>query len=214
MGIYERLILPRIIHLACGSSPVTKQRLKIVPLASGRVLDVGAGSGHNLPLYAPERVQLVWGLEPNHGMRDLARHNVARSRVELHWLDLPGEHVPLHDHSVDTVVLTYTLCTIPDWRAALAQMLRVLKPQGRLLFLEHGAAPDAAVRRWQDRLNAGWRRCVGGCNLNRDIPALLREAGFEIVWLETMYLPGTPRIAGYNYWGEAIPRGANSPRTC
>ena len=108
MGIYERLILPRIIHLACGSSPITKQRLKIVPLASGRVLDVGTGSGHNLPLYDPHRVELVWGLEPNHGMRELARHNVARSRVELHWLDLPGEQVPLHDHSVDTVVLTFT----------------------------------------------------------------------------------------------------------
>jgi ubiquinone/menaquinone biosynthesis C-methylase UbiE len=214
MGIYERLILPRIIHLACGSSPITKQRQKVVPLASGKVLDVGTGSGHNLPLYEPEKVQLVWGLEPNHGMRDLAGHNVARSHVELHWLDLPGEKIPLHDHSVDTVVLTYTLCTIPDWRAALAQMLRVLKPEGRLLFLEHGAAPDAAVRRWQDRLNPGWRRCAGGCNLNRDIPALLREAGFEIVRLETMYLPGTPRIAGYNYWGEAIPCRANRARTC
>ena len=209
MGIYERLILPRMIHLACGSGPITKQRLKIVPLASGRVLDVGAGSGHNLPLYDPQRVELVWGLEPNHGMRDLAMHNEARARVELHWLDLPGEKIPLHDHSVDTVVLTFTLCTIPDWRAALAQMLRVLKPDGRLLFVEHGLAPDPGVRRWQQRINPAWRRCAGGCNLDRDIPALLGEGGFEIVRMEEMYLPGTPRIAGYNYWGEAIPRPAN-----
>ena len=212
MGIYERLLLPRILHFACGMSSVTEQRLKLVPLASGRVLDVGTGSGHNLPLYEPERVQLVWGLEPSHGMRDLSAGNVARSRVELHWLDLPGEKIPLHDHSVDTVVLTFTLCTIPDWRAALAQMLRVLKPDGRLLFLEHGAAPDARVRRWQDRVNPGWRRCMGGCNINRDIPALLRDAGFEILRLETFYLPGAPRFAGYHYRGEAVPRRSPARR--
>jgi len=108
----------------------------------------------------------------------------------------------------------YLGVTVQPVTPALAQMLRVLKPGGRLLFLEHGAAPDAPVRRWQDRMNAGWRRCAGGCNLNRDIPALLREAGFEIVRLETMYLPGTPRIAGYNYWGEAIARCAAPARTC
>jgi ubiquinone/menaquinone biosynthesis C-methylase UbiE len=212
MGFYEHRVLPRIIHLACGTEPVRRQRLKIVPRAAGRVLDVGTGSGHNLPLYEPDRVAQVWGLEPNHGMRDLAAGNVSRARIELHWLDLPGERIPLADHSVDTVVLTFTLCTIPDWQTALAQMLRVLKPQGRLLFLEHGAAPDAAVRRWQERLNPAWKRCFGGCNLNRDVPGMLRAGGFDVLQMETMYLPGTPRIAGFNYWGEARP-AASGPAT-
>ncbi len=169
------------------------------------MLEVGAGSGHNLPLYDPERVDYVWGLEPSLGMRSRAADNERKSRVAVHWLDLPGERVPLEDRSVDTVVMTYTLCTIPDWRAALAQMKRVLKPEGRLLFLEHGAAPDVGVRRWQDRLNNGWKRIGGGCHLNREIPALIEEGGFRITRAESAYLPGTPRAMGFNYWGEAAP---------
>jgi SAM-dependent methyltransferase len=127
--------------------------------------------------------------------------------VPVRWLDLPGERVPLDDASVDTVVLTYTLCTIGDWSAALGQMHRVLKPGGRMLFCEHGLAPDADVQRWQNRINAGWRRLCGGCNLNRDIPSMLRAGGFEPHQLETAYIPGTPRIAGFNYWGEALRLG-------
>jgi ubiquinone/menaquinone biosynthesis C-methylase UbiE len=205
MGFYESRILPRVIDFACGTKPIQRQRSKVVPLAEGVVLDVGAGSGHNLPFYDPQRVEHVWGLEPNHGMRDRAGHNIARSRVEVHWLDLPGEKIPLADQSVDTVMLTFTLCTIPDWRTALQQMHRVLKPGGRLLFCEHGAAPDPGVRAWQERINNAWRCCFGGCNLNREIPELLRVSGFDISWQDSMYMPGTPRIAAYNYWGEARP---------
>lgn len=205
MSFYEERILPWMIHHACGSKPLMRQRAKVVPLASGRVLEIGAGSGHNLPLYDPSRVACVWGLEPSLGMRSRARENERRSRVEVRWLDLPGERVPLEDHSVDTVLMTYTLCTIPDWRAALAQMKRVVKPDGKLLFLEHGAAPDPGVRRWQDRLNNGWKRIGGGCHLNREIPMLIEAGGFRITRSESAYLPGTPRTMGFNYWGEATP---------
>ncbi|MBK6286430.1 MAG: class I SAM-dependent methyltransferase [Gammaproteobacteria bacterium] len=205
MSFYHDHLLPHLLDLACGTSPIARQRAKIVPLASGRVLEVGMGSGHNLSFYDPARVEFVWGLEPSHAMRARAESRLARSPVEVHWLDLPGERIPLADHSVDTIVLTYTLCTIPDIGAALAQMRRVLKPDGRLLFCEHGAAPDAAVRRWQDRVNRPWRCVFGGCNLNRDVPLLLTEGGFGITGIDTMYLPGTPRFAGFNCWGEARP---------
>ncbi len=205
MGFYNEYLLPHLIDLACGTAPISEQRAKIVPLASGRVLEVGMGSGHNLQFYDPGRVEFVWGLEPSHGMRMRAEPKLARSPVEVHWLDLPGERIPLADDSVDTIVLTYTLCTIPDPGAALAQMRRVLKPEGRLLFCEHGAAPDAAVRRWQDRLNGSWRCMGGGCNLNRDVPQLLTKGGFDIVRIDSMYLPGSPRFVGFNCWGEARP---------
>jgi ubiquinone/menaquinone biosynthesis C-methylase UbiE len=180
-----------------------KQRDKVVPRAHGRVLEIGTGTGHNLPLYDPAQVELLWALEPSHAMRDRAARNERASRVAVHWLDLPGEQIPLADASVDTIVMTYTLCTIPDWEAALGQMRRVLRPDGELLFCEHGAAPDPDVRRWQDRLNGVWKKIGGGCNLNRAVPALLDAGGFRVEQIEEMYLPGTPRFAGYNYWGSA-----------
>lgn len=203
MGFYERHVLPRMIDLACGTEPVAMQRAKVVPLATGRVLEVGMGSGLNLAHYDAERVEFVWGLEPSEGMRKRARRNLAHSPVEVEWLDLPGEEIPLEDASADTVLLTFTLCTIPDFEVALAQMRRVLKPGGRLLFCEHGEAPDESVQRWQQRLNPLWRKLAGGCNLNRRIPACLEDAGFAIQELDSMYLPGTPKIAAFNYWGVA-----------
>jgi ubiquinone/menaquinone biosynthesis C-methylase UbiE len=203
MGLYERHVLPFMIDLTCGAPPILKQRAKVVPGAEGRVLEIGMGSGHNLSFYDPDKVEMVFGLEPSEGMRRKAQPNLARSPVKVEWLDLPGEEVPLEDDSVDTVVLTYTLCTIPDFRAALSQMRRVLRPHGRLLFCEHGEAPDESVRRWQARVNPLWKKVAGGCNLNRPIPTCLEEAGFRIEQLETMYLPKTPRIAAFNYWGRA-----------
>ena len=203
MGFYDDYILPHVVDLSCGSKPVRKQRAKVVPLARGRVLEVGMGSGLNLPFYDPERVELVWGLEPSEGMRHKARKNLARTPLEVRWLGLSGEEIPLEDSCADTVVMTYTLCSIADCETALAQMRRVLKPTGELLFIEHGAAPDPAVRRWQRRINPIWSRLSGGCNLHRRIPELLETAGFQVRALETMYLPGTPRITGFNYWGRA-----------
>lgn len=207
MGFYDRHILPRIIDFACGMQVVQEQRLKVVPQARGTVLEIGAGSGHNLPLYDKDRVERVWALEPSLEMRERATPNLTRADVEIQWLDLPGERIPLEDASVDTVLVTFTLCTIPDHMAALRQMHRVLKPDGRLLFCEHSAAPDAGVRRWQERLNRTWNFCFGGCNLNRRIPESIRAAGFDIVSMDAMYLPGTPRFAAWNCWGEAKSAG-------
>ena len=203
MGFYDERILPHMINFACGAKPVRKQREKVVPHAEGRILEVGIGSGLNIEFYDPDKVDMVWGLEPSQGMREKARPRVEAAPFPIEWLDLPGEEIPLDDNSADTIVMTYTLCTIPGWKAALQQMRRVLKPDGRLLFSEHGAAPDASVRRWQDRINPYWNRIGGGCNLNREIPRLLTQGGFDIRQLDAMYVPSTPKIAGYTYWGYA-----------
>jgi SAM-dependent methyltransferase len=206
MGFYERYILPRLINLSCGAKPIRAQRQKVVPLAAGRVLEVGIGSGLNLPYYDPGKVERVIGLDPAEAMLSYARRRSAELPFEVEYLALEGERIPLARHAVDTVLVTYALCTIPDAGGALENMRAVLKPGGRLIFCEHGRAPDAAVRRWQDRLNPLWGRIGGGCNLNRDIPALIEGAGFRLDALETAYLPRTPRFAGFNYWGTAVPR--------
>ena len=202
MGLYERYCLPHLINMACGTKPIRKQREKVVPLAKGQVLEIGMGSGLNIPYYDHRQVEKVYGLEPSTGMRKKAEKNLSRAPFEIEWLDLPGEEIPLPDESVDTVLLTYTLCTIPDWQTALQQMRRVLKPGATLVFCEHGEAPDESVRTWQRRVNPTWGRIAGGCHLNRPIPQLLQQGGFEIETLDTMYLPG-PRIASFNYWGTA-----------
>ncbi len=204
MGFYDDRILPHVTDLACGAPAILRQREKVVPRAEGRVLEIGMGSGINLRFYDPERVEFVWGLEPSQGMRRKAQANLAKAPFEVKWLDLPGEEVPLEDNSADTVLLTFTLCTIPDFRTALAHMRRVLKPGGKLLFCEHGAAPDESVRRWQDRINPFWKRISGGDNLNRAIPQIVEEAGFKICEVDTMYLPGGPKIVSFNYWGYAV----------
>ena len=203
MGFYSNRILPHCIDQGCAARPVSRQREKVVPYAEGRVLEVGMGSGLNIPFYNVDKVDLVWGLEPSEGMRRKARARVESAPFELRWLGLAAEEIPLEDNSADTVVLTYTLCTIGGWKTALEQMRRVLKPGGRLLFSEHGRAPDENVRRWQDRLDPIWSRLAGGCHLNRYIPRLLADGGFEVGQLETMYLPSTPRFAGFTYWGYA-----------
>ena len=176
MGFYDTHILPHLMYLSCGIKPIGRQREKVVPLAAGRVLEVGMGSGLNIPYYDRDKVEFVWGLEPSTGMRRKARRNLRHAGFEVKWLDLPGEEIPLDDGSVDTVLLTYTLCTIPDWRQALGQMRRVMKPGGTLIFCEHGESPDARVRKWQERVNPVWKKVSGGCHLNRPIPATWRQA--------------------------------------
>lgn len=202
MGLYSNYVLPQLVNLSCSASPHRRQREKVVPQAHGEVLEVGFGSGLNLPFYDATRVTKLWALEPSRGMRRLAASAVAEATLEVEFLELPGEQIPLPDASVDTVLMTYTLCTIDDSQAALRGMARVLKPGGKLIFCEHGAAPDASVRRWQDRLNPIWRRFAGGCNLNRDVPRVLSDGGFAIDRIETMYLPGW-RPGTFNYWGAA-----------
>lgn len=203
MSFYDDHILPHIIHIACGTKPILKQREKIVPQAEGRVLEIGMGSGINIRYYNPDKVEKIWGLEPSAGMRQKAKSRVESAPFDLEWLDLPAEEIPLDDKSVDTIVLTYTLCTIPDWLSAVKQMRRVLKSSGKLLFSEHGKAPDASVKKWQDRINPLWMKIAGGCHLNRDIPELLIEGGFNIKEMDTLYVPSTPKITGFTYWGYA-----------
>jgi hypothetical protein len=197
MTFYEKHCLPHLIHFACGSQPIARQRRKVVPLAEGRVLEVGMGGALNLPFYDPGKVDFIWGLEPSEGMRKLARKNLQRSPIDVRWIALPAGEIPLDDESVDTVLLTFTLCTVPDWQAALLQMRR------KLIFCEHGAAPDETIRRWQARLTPCWKRIAGGCHLDRPIPEYIEEAGFRITEMESAYLRGVPRIAGFNYWGTA-----------
>lgn len=202
MGFYSQYLLPRIIHFSCGLKPSMRQREKIIPRARGRVLEVGIGSGLNLPYYDTDGVQQVWGLDPSPELWALARDNARDVPFGLEFVEGVAEDIPLDSASVDTVVLTYTLCTLPEIAGAMAEMRRVLKPGGQLLFCEHGLAPDASVRKWQHRLNPLWRRLGGGCNLNRDIPALLERGGFNIQTMDTMYIPGW-RPGCFNYWGTA-----------
>ncbi len=203
MSFYDKHVLPRFINLACGTKPITYQRKKVVPEASGRILEIGIGPGLNLPYYDANKVEMVYGLEPSSDMRKLAAKRVKQVPFKVEFIDLPGEEIPLENNSVDTVLLTYTLCTIPDGLSALKQMHRVLKPGGKLIFCEHGAAPDDSVEKWQNRINPVWKPIAGGCNLNRKIPQLITEGGFNIHNMETAYIPGTPKIAAYNYWGAA-----------
>jgi ubiquinone/menaquinone biosynthesis C-methylase UbiE len=202
MGLYGKYVLPRGVHLACSARPNMRQREKLVPLASGRVLEIGMGSGLNLPFYDARRVTKVWGLEPSPEMSKLASAAVEAVAFDVEFVSAGGEQIPLDSESFDTVLMTFTLCTIPDAERALREIARVLKRGGQLLFCEHGAAPDAGVRRWQNRINPLWRQLAGGCHLNRDIPGLIRRGGFEIARMDTMYIPGW-RPASFNYWGTA-----------
>jgi ubiquinone/menaquinone biosynthesis C-methylase UbiE len=206
MSFYGRHVLPRLLNCACGVKPIREQRQKVVPHARGRVLEIGIGSGLNLPYYDPAKVERVIGLDPAEEMLRFAKRKSGTLPFPVEYLALEGERIPLERESVDTVLVTYTLCTIPDALKALGGMRRVLKPGGQLIFCEHGKAPDESVRRWQDRLNPFWGRFSGGCNLNRDIPALIEAAGFRVEGLESAYLPGAPRFAAFNYWGSAVPR--------
>lgn len=202
MSFYDERILPHVINCACGMRAIERQRSKVVPLASGQVLEIGMGSGLNLQYYDPSKVTKVWGLEPSLGMQRKAAKNLAQSPVPVEWLVAGCEAIPLADDTVDTVMLTYALCTIVDWQAALKEIRRVLKPTGTLVFCEHGEAPDASVLKWQARINPLWKKLAGGCNLNRPIPAMLTDAGFRITDLQQHYVPG-PKIATYQYYGSA-----------
>lgn len=204
MSFYEQRILPRLINFACGTEFITRQRRKLIPLAHGVVLEIGFGSGLNLPFYDRTRVSRLLGVEPSEKLREMSLRN-ADDLLPLELIGPSGEAIPLTDKSVDTVVSTYTLCTIADVETALKEIRRVLKPEGVLLFCEHGLAPDPGVRRWQDRVNPLWRPLAGGCNLNRDVPKLLHAAGFKLDRLKQGYLPG-PRLMTFNSAGSARPR--------
>jgi len=202
MSFYGDRILPHLVRVACSSKPARKQREKIVHRAYGDVLEIGFGGGLNLPYYDRRQVRRLFALEPSAGMRRSAQPLLEASDIDVELIDLPGEEIPLDDHSVDSILVTYTLCTIPDVSAALAGMRRVLKPGGHLFYCEHGKAPDAGVHAWQRRMNPAWRVFAGGCNMDRDIPALLEAGGFVIEDDNRMYIPGI-RALSYNFWGAA-----------
>jgi ubiquinone/menaquinone biosynthesis C-methylase UbiE len=202
MSFYARRVLPHIINLAMKNKDLTRLRGAWVPQARGEVLEVGIGSGLNLPFYSSE-VARVYGVEPSVALQEMARRKATAGRTKVEFLSQSAEEVlPLADESVDTIVMTWTLCSIPDAPRALAQMKRVLKADGRLLFIEHGRSPDAGVVAWQDRLTPVWKKIGGGCHLNRKIDELLATAGFVIAELKTSYLPG-PRPMTYTYQGFA-----------
>lgn len=204
MGVYSEYVLPHLVHCACGLKPIRRQREKVVPLAQGCVLEVGIGSGLNLPYYDAGKVSKVIGLDPSPGMTRKTARRVRGAQVAVQIINATAETIPLDAASVDTALVTYALCTIPETTPALREIARVLRPGGRLIFCEHGLAPDASVRKWQRRITPAWKVVGGGCHLDRDIPALIERGGFRIAALETMYLPGW-RPASFNYWGVAQP---------
>ncbi|MGA1343559.1 MAG: class I SAM-dependent methyltransferase [Hyphomonas sp.] len=205
MNPWERFVVPNLIACACSSRPIMKQRAKVVPKAEGVVLELGCGSGTNFALYDAGKVGRLYALEPAAGMMVKARRTAGALGIgkSIEFLETGAEHIPLADRSVDTAVITFVLCTIPDWKSALAETRRVLKPGGKVLFTEHGLAPDEGVARWQRRIEPVWRPLAGGCHLTRDTLSLLRSGGFESADAETMYLPNTPKVAGFVSWGSA-----------
>jgi ubiquinone/menaquinone biosynthesis C-methylase UbiE len=202
MGFYHDRILPHLVHLSMRQEMFSAYRRRLVPAARGVVLEIGVGSGLNLPLYT-ETARHVVAIDTSPRLLAMARQ-VTRPAVPIELIEGSAEALPMEDASIDTVVTTWTLCTIPDVAGALREMRRVLKPSGTLLFVEHGRSPDAGVRRWQDRLTPVWKHLGGGCHLNRPIQELLETAGFRIERIETGYMPG-PKPMTYMYEGRARP---------
>ena len=190
MNLYDQHVLPHLIDFACGMGAVMKTRAQIVPQAEGRVLEIGIGSGLNLSFYDPAKVSVIVGVDPSAAMQKLAQQRAAEISIPVEMIALELGQIQAADASFDSIVCTFTLCTIPDAMAALQEMRRVLKPGGKLLFSEHGLAPDLPVVRWQNRLTPLWKPFSGGCHLNRDIPALIRAGGFSIGQLDSSYLKG------------------------
>jgi ubiquinone/menaquinone biosynthesis C-methylase UbiE len=203
MPFYKEHIYPHIVNTLGDPKPIRKVRQQILPLAEGKVLEVGAGSGPNFLLYDPAKVSKIYALEPNPGMIRLAEEQRRRANVEIEFIDLPGERIPLADNAVDSVVSTFTMCTIPNVREAIAGMRRVLKPGGKFIFFEHGRAPDPQIREWQRRSEPITRFLFEGCHVTRDIPSLITDAGFQIQEISTGYMAPFPKAWTYCFWGTA-----------
>jgi ubiquinone/menaquinone biosynthesis C-methylase UbiE len=201
MTFYQDRILPYLVHMAMRKETLVVYRHRVISAAAGRVLEIGIGSGLNLRHYGGT-VKHVVGLDPSAKLLSMAAHAVKRQALPITLLKGSAEEIPLCDKSVDNVVTTWTLCTIPDVHHALAEMRRVLKPGGRLLFVEHGRSPDATVRNWQDRLTPLWKRIGGGCHLNREIGQLITGAGFRLERMDTGFMKG-PKPMTFMYEGSA-----------
>ena len=200
---YENYVLPKMLDCCCSTKPISYQRKKIVPEASGTILEIGIGSGLNIPYYQKSKINKVIGLDPSEQLCKMAKKTADDNNFSIDFLVNGAEEIELPSNSIDTILLTYTLCSIPEPYIALKEIMRVMKSDGRILFCEHGIAPDEVVQKWQNRINPLWGKLFGGCNINRDIPNILKNGGFKINSLDKMYLPSTPKIVGYNYWGEA-----------
>ena len=204
MSLYDKYVLPKFLNCACGSKPVEYQRKKVVPNAEGIVLEVGIGSGLNLPFYDNSKVTQIWGLDPSEELSSMAKETAKNLDIDVKFISSGAEDIPLPDNYFDTALVTYTMCTIPEVIRANIEIKRVLKSTGKLIFCEHGKAPDLNIAKWQSRIDPIWGKLAGGCHLNRDIPSILEDSGYKIIELDQMYLPSTPKVAGYNYWGFAI----------
>lgn len=205
MNFYDRWVLPPVLDLVMRQRQLAKYRREVVATASGRVLEVGVGSGLNFPLYG-KQVEIVFGIDPSPRLLAIARRRAAAAGIHADLLLGSATAIPLADNTVDTVVMTWTLCSIPEPLVALREMRRVLKPGGRLLFVEHGLSPEPKVERWQHRLTPMWRHISGGCHLDRKMDDLIRSAGFDLTELRTEYAQG-PRTMTYMYQGRAEPGG-------
>lgn len=204
---YDAHLMPRLVTYACGQGQVMKRRSQLVPLASGDVFELGCGGGLNQEFYQSSLVSSFSGIDPHGGLLEAARGR-ARARGWRHDIrEGIGEAIPYLERSFDTVVCTFTLCSVQDPGQVMSEMRRILRPGGRVLFLEHGRAPDADVARWQDRIEPVWKHIAGNCHLTRPIGAALRGAGFEVEPLGQGYLPKAPRFAGWNEWGIARKAG-------
>jgi ubiquinone/menaquinone biosynthesis C-methylase UbiE len=204
-SFYERHILPHVIGCACGARPIQRQRAKIVPKASGQVLELGIGGGLNLAFYDPARVASVTGVDPSEGLRQIAKAASRPAGLKVEVLAGEAENLPFDAGTFDTIVCTFTLCSVRSPQAALAEARRVLRPGGRFLFSEHGLAPDPKIQRWQRRIEPFWTPLAGGCHLTRPVAASITTAGFSVETVETMYLPKAPKVLGWCEWGAARP---------
>ena len=206
MRFYQDFVYPHLVNKLGDPTPIQNIRRQIIPLAEGIVLEIGVGSGANFPHYDPTRVTRLYALEPNVGMVRLAKRRARQTKLNIEYIDLPGERIPLEGGAIDTVVSTFTLCTIPGISDAIQGLAHVLKPDGKLIFFELGLSPDLAVQRWQTRLEPVQHWLFQGLHLTRDIPALLREGGFQIQQMEQGYLAEFPKSLSYCWWGIAIPQ--------
>jgi ubiquinone/menaquinone biosynthesis C-methylase UbiE len=206
MPFYRDHVYPQLVRVLGDPEPIREVRKRIVPLARGEVLEIGVGPGVNFAHYDPARVSKVYALEPNPGMVRLAERQPRSTELDIVFLDLPGERIPLGDGSVDTAVSTFTLCTIPGVAEALRGVRRVLKPDGTLVFFEHGRSPDPRVRRWQEWTEPIPHWLFEGCHVTRDVPSLIEQAGFRIERIEAAYLAPFPKSWTYCWWGTAVPR--------
>jgi SAM-dependent methyltransferase len=203
VGVYGEHILPRIVDVACGLKSAAPLRQRVCEGLQGEVVELGFGSGHNVPFY-PDTVSRVAAIEPADVGWKLAEKRLRSARVPVERSGLDGQSLPFPDDSFDAALSTWTMCTIPDVDAALRELRRVLKPGGRLHFVEHGLAPDEGVRRWQHRLEPIQKRLFGGCHLTRPVVDLVRRAGFEIGELDSYYEKGSPKFVGANTRGVAV----------